>query len=162
MSQTAQACLFSAKQPLVQGLWKLPSGWEWVSLEEAFSIRSGTLEPSRVPEEMFCLYSMPAYDAGGNPELGKGREIGSAKILVEPGDILLSKLNPRIPRVWRVTDDKNLASSLLLIFFRLSANQPQTEDRFSTLFLLCFSFFLKGFACKWNVTFEARLAVVRG
>lgn len=42
MSQTAQASLFPAKQTSTQKLWKLPSGWEWVPLDQGLAeMRSG-------------------------------------------------------------------------------------------------------------------------
>lgn len=50
-------------------------------------------------------YSLPAFDEGAGPEVGPGDTIKSNKTVV-PGDcVLLSKLNPRIPRIWRVRGD---------------------------------------------------------
>ncbi len=50
MSQTAQASLFPAKQPSVQGPWPLPSGWEWVSLEALGTIVGGGTPSKSKPE----------------------------------------------------------------------------------------------------------------
>ncbi len=47
---------------MISGLWQLPEGWEWTYLGDAFSLRSGTLDPSRTPNEIFSLYSMPSYE----------------------------------------------------------------------------------------------------
>jgi type I restriction enzyme S subunit len=52
---------------------------------------------------MFELYSIPSFEVG-KPELVSGAEIGSNKQVVQPGSVLLSKINPRINRAWLVAD----------------------------------------------------------
>lgn len=64
-------------------------------------IDSDTFEPNQTPKERFSLYSIPAFDAGV-PEIVFGLDVQSAKRTLRPGDVLFSKLNPRIPRVWHV------------------------------------------------------------
>lgn len=49
------------------------------------------------------LWSVPAFPTG-RPELADGKEIGSNKRTVKPGDLLLCKINPRINRVWMVSE----------------------------------------------------------
>jgi type I restriction enzyme S subunit len=86
---------------MTEGPYKLPKGWRWVKLEDVCKYDRRTIDPRRFPEQYFCLYSIPAYDKGRQPELLKGSEIGSAKLSIDPDDIcLFSKLNPRIPRSW--------------------------------------------------------------
>jgi type I restriction enzyme S subunit len=80
----------------------LPLGWRWEPLAKVLRMRSGSIDPRRHPTEMFDLYSIPAYDTGMEPEVLTGRNIGSSKKAVHPEDCLLSRLNPRIPRVWIV------------------------------------------------------------
>lgn len=134
----------SSAHPIASGIdgpWRLPSGWEWVSLGDALSIRSGTLDPRAFPEEQFCLYSMPAYDADAIPELRYGKEIRSAKTVVESGDVLLSKLNPRIPRVWCVQDVsplRKLASTdfLPLVIRKTMVGEPFFDSVFATRLFL--------------------------
>jgi type I restriction enzyme, S subunit len=71
------------------------------SLSE-FAVRSrGSVNPARFPDESFDLFSIPAYESG-RPEELKGSLIGSSKIVVEPGDVLISKIVPHIQRVWIV------------------------------------------------------------
>jgi restriction endonuclease S subunit len=48
------------------------------------------------------LYSLPAFDRGGVPELVNGRSIKSSKLLITKPSILVSKLNPETSRVWLV------------------------------------------------------------
>ncbi len=125
----------------IAGLWQLPKGWEWMCLGDAFSLRSGTHDPSRTPNEIFSLYSMPSYDAGIGPEILYGREIGSSKIVVQRGDILLSKLNPRIPRIWYINEDnarRKLASTdfLSLVVRQNSNGEPFFDTIFARYLLL--------------------------
>jgi len=47
-------------------------------------------------------YSLPAFDAGQLPTRDSGTTILSAKLQVNEPSVLLSRLNPRIPRVWDV------------------------------------------------------------
>lgn len=48
-------------------------------------------------------YSLPAFDVGVGPEIGPGEAIKSNKTIVPDDCVLFSKLNPRIPRIWRVS-----------------------------------------------------------
>jgi len=65
------------------------------------------------------VWSVPAF-ANSLPERLEGSSIGSAKLSVEPGDVLICKINPRINRVWQVTDTGSglprLASPEWLVF----------------------------------------------
>lgn len=72
-----------------------------VKLEKFSVSRGGSVDPSKHLEEVFDLYSIPAYDEY-KPEIIAGREIGSAKKIVQPGDVLLSRIVPHIRRVWVV------------------------------------------------------------
>src|SRR4051794_31880088 len=44
-------------------------------------------------------YSIPAFDAVGGPAMEPTEDIASDKLAVDPGDVLVSKLNPRKSRV---------------------------------------------------------------
>jgi type I restriction enzyme S subunit len=59
------------------------------------------------PEEVFELYSIPAFD-DGSPERVQGAQIGSAKQIVESDDVLLSRIVPHIRRAWVVNDHTGL------------------------------------------------------
>jgi type I restriction enzyme S subunit len=58
------------------------------------------VNPSVSPAELFDHYSIPAYDETRLPVVEQGTEIRSNKFIVYPDSVLLSKLNPRIPRIW--------------------------------------------------------------
>jgi restriction endonuclease S subunit len=67
-------------------------------------------------DKLYELWSIPSF-SDGRPELIEGKKIGSSKLKVEPNDILISKINPRINRVWMVEDShlEQLASPEWLI-----------------------------------------------
>lgn len=67
------------------------------ALDEFMVTRGGSLNPASFPDEEFELYSIPAHDRGG-PEVARGSAIGSSKQLVEPGDVMISKIIPHIRR----------------------------------------------------------------
>jgi len=80
--------------------------------------RLGSVDPSRYPDEEFDLYSIPAFDAGAS-DLVFGKDIGSAKQVVQPGDVLLSKIVPHIRRTWVVGKNRGrriIASGEWIVF----------------------------------------------
>jgi type I restriction enzyme S subunit len=95
-------------------------------LEEIMPPRLGTVDPAAYPDEDFDLYSIPAFDLG-EPEALKGREIGSAKQIVQPGDILLSRIVPHIRRAWVVggSRGRRIIASGEWIVFRGARVDPQ-------------------------------------
>jgi hypothetical protein len=82
----------------------LPSNWSVRRFDDVLAIRKGNVNPALAPDEAFDLFSIPAFDESQQPEEKRGREIGSSKVLIRPGDCLFSKLNPRIPRTWVVPE----------------------------------------------------------
>ncbi|MDR3640248.1 MAG: restriction endonuclease subunit S [Humidesulfovibrio sp.] len=79
----------------------MPESWVLTSLGEFLSARGTTVDPARQPETRFVLYSVPSFETG-SPEVVYGKEVGSTKQQVDPGDVLLCKINPRINRSWVV------------------------------------------------------------
>ena len=80
--------------------------------------KSGSVDPSKFTEETFDLYSIPAFDRG-EPEIAAGSAIGSSKQVVEPGDVLLSKIVPHIRRSWIVGKQRGrriIASGEWIVF----------------------------------------------
>lgn len=89
-----------------------------VALGEIMPSRDGPVDPANHPEEVFDLYSIPAFD-NGLPEVVAGRQIGSAKQIVRPGDVLLSRIVPHIRRTWIVSKNSNrrtIASGEWIVF----------------------------------------------
>ena len=93
--------------------YQIPENWCWTTIEVINDYVPESIDPSLDPEKEFELYSVPS-SADDYPEMVLGSEIGSTKQIVEKGDVLLCKINPRINRVWKVskhTERSLIASS---------------------------------------------------
>jgi len=82
------------------GLGEIPAGWHVGKIDEIATLNREGLNPGDFPEEVFAHYSIPAFDEGQKPKIELGKSIKSNKLVVVPQSVLLSKLNPRIRRVW--------------------------------------------------------------
>jgi type I restriction enzyme S subunit len=95
-----------------------PEGWMPGSVGDVASLVKDTVNLQLLTEELFSHHSIPAYDSGQRPVLDRGADIKSNKTVVPGGAILLSKLNPEIPRVW-LTDicraDRAVCSTEFLV-----------------------------------------------
>lgn len=80
---------------------KSPNSWVTVQFSDINTYTARSINPSMHPAQRFELYSVPAFPTRF-PELLLGTEIGSTKQAVEPQDVLVCKINPRINRVWQV------------------------------------------------------------
>jgi type I restriction enzyme S subunit len=82
---------------------KPPEDWPISRVEELFEIQKDSADPEKLgKEEMVRLYSMPAFDDSGEPELTKAGDIGSKKFHVPNQTLLFSKLNISKKRFWLV------------------------------------------------------------
>jgi len=81
-------------------LGPIPEGWEVGCLAAVCELKKHNVRPQDHQAETFLHYSIPAFDETRLPTEELGETIRSGKY--ELGDcVLLSKLNPRFPRVWR-------------------------------------------------------------
>ena len=96
-----------------------------IALGEIMASKSGSVDPSKFPDEVFDLYSIPAFD-NRHPEVVQGRAIGSAKQVVSPGDVLLSRIVPHIRRSWVVAhgSERRIIASGEWIVFRSDRVHP--------------------------------------
>lgn len=78
----------------------LPQGWTTNPLADFATLARGTVNPLNFPDTTFDHYSLPAFDVDQLPVRELGGAIKSNKTRVPEGSVLLSKLNPHIPRVW--------------------------------------------------------------
>jgi restriction endonuclease S subunit len=81
---------------------KLPESWFEAIFGELNQFISSTIDPTNFSDERFELYSVPSFPTR-QPEIVTGIEIGSTKQLLQPDDVLVCKINPRINRVWQVS-----------------------------------------------------------
>lgn len=83
---------------------------EQMMLSELLKIHRSLVDPRLTLDETFYYYNIPSFDECRKPEVSKGGQIESSKFVVNVGDILISKLNPRIKRVWRVDNNQSFRS----------------------------------------------------
>lgn len=86
---------------------------QYTKLKYINKYKSENINPAKTPDTVFEMYSVPIYETG-HPEYLRGSQIASNKAVVEKNDILVCKINPRINRVWIVSDESdnlNIASS---------------------------------------------------
>jgi type I restriction enzyme S subunit len=122
----------------------IPLGWHFRRAGDLMKQSRESINPLRHPDELFTHYSLPAFDEGRRPKLEYGREIKSNKTVISAECILLSKLNPHIPRVWlpgRKIQDNAVCSTEFMVF------QPATG--FSVEYLYC-QFVEPGFAQRFG------------
>ena len=99
---------------------------EYTKLKCINQYKSESINPAKTPDTVFEMYSVPIYETG-HPEFLRGDEIASNKAVVQKNDILLCKINPRINRVWVVSDESdkmNIASSEWIVI-RNSEYNPE-------------------------------------
>lgn len=78
----------------------VPKGWRIGNVGDLASQKKGSVNPLASPAVLFEHFSLPAFDSGQAPVVELGQKIKSNKTPLPEEAVLLSKLNPHIPRVW--------------------------------------------------------------
>ena len=87
--------------PMVESpLGPIPLGWKALKYSDVVDLSRKGINPSKFPDEIFAHFSIPAFDSDCMPVLDRGDSIKSSKYLITEECVLVSKLNPHIPRVW--------------------------------------------------------------
>ena len=94
------AALFPAEFEDGGAIGQIPKGWTVKKLKDVLEVSRSGLKPEEFREESFDYFSLPAFDEGKLPKVEEGNQIKSNKYIVHNNAVLLSKLNPHIPRVW--------------------------------------------------------------
>jgi type I restriction enzyme S subunit len=81
-------------------LGMVPKGWTLGLMSDFMRLHKGTINPGQHPDKLYQHFSLPAFDDGKRPVLELGAEIKSNKTSVPVNAVLVSKLNPRTPRIW--------------------------------------------------------------
>ena len=81
-------------------LGHIPQGWRVGKVSDLAMLSRAAVNPNDFPDETFDHFSLPAFDNGRTPKAELGSAIMSNKLVVTPNSVLLSKLNPHIPRIW--------------------------------------------------------------
>ena len=79
---------------------QIPKGWTVGKVSDLATLNRGAVDPGAFPTETFDHFSLPAFDNSRTPKVELGSAIMSNKLTVTPNSVLLSKLNPHIPRIW--------------------------------------------------------------
>ncbi|WP_406045105.1 restriction endonuclease subunit S [Micromonospora sp. NBC_00898] len=96
------------------------------SLSSLCSLRKTQVTPSALNVSAVAHYSLPAFDNGQIPDICAPENILSAKFLIDEAGVLLSKLNPDIPRVWRVEPKVGMPAVASTEFLVLAPNPTVT------------------------------------
>ena len=78
--------------------------WRNTTIGELSDQHRNTLDPRKHHDRVFQHFSLPAFDDDEKPAIDRGSSIDSMKFVVPPHAVLVSKLNPRIPRIWAPDD----------------------------------------------------------
>ena len=92
--------------------------WPRSCIGDLVSVHKEQITPSSFHDDLFAHYSIPAYDARQVPLVESGSQIKSNKFTVPSDAVLVSKLNPRFPRVWSpdiVDDEPAICSTEFLV-----------------------------------------------
>ena len=128
----------AAMQQLLTGKTRLPGfcgKWETKQLRDIAELHRQNVVPTIFSNMLFMHFSLPAYDEGRYPVIELGNRIGSNKFYVPDNAVLVSKLNPRIPRVWAPTSigSNAVASTEFMVL------TPRESISRSFLYILCSS-----------------------
>ena len=82
---------------------RVPEEWEVGGTPSIATLSKMQVNPQEHASEVFDHFSIPAFDAGVRAVVEFGEAIKSNKFLVAEECVLLSKLNPRIARIWATT-----------------------------------------------------------
>ena len=111
--------------PMVESpLGSIPQGWKVFKYSDIVDLSRKGINPNKFPEEIFAHFSIPAFDSDCMPVLDRGNSIRSAKYLITEDCVLVSKLNPRIPRVWFPFLDKKYRAITSTEFLTLKPKPP--------------------------------------
>ena len=96
---------------------KRPEGWKMGKLGDVAAIRRESITPDEM-DEIVEHYSLPAFDESKFPAYDTSESIKSNKFKIGKNSVLLSKLNPRIKRLWDpfVDTESAVASTEFVVF----------------------------------------------
>lgn len=102
--------------------------WKKGLLRDICSLRQQAASPARWAGQLISLFSVPAFDAGREPEVVPANTIRSTKTIVMPGDVLFCKMNPRKSRVWLVSGFRTEHAICSSEFLPLVANDAMMPE----------------------------------
>lgn len=112
--------------PLLEGAASAP-------LADLVEHRRISQNPAECDAGSVAHFSLPAFDERQRPERVGPGEIKSAKFRITAPSVLISKLNPRFPRVWDVMDLPNVPSFASTEFLVLEPKYSSTSVLWAAL-----------------------------
>ena len=103
--ESNQAVVTGAEQLIDEIAEQKATDLPTVALSEVCSLSKSTWKPDTSSDQTVHLFSLPAFDEGAVPEQAAVSTIKSNKTLMDRPGILVSRLNPRISRMWWVETD---------------------------------------------------------
>ena len=100
--------------------------WEEKPLSEIALHVKNNVKPSSFENKSFYHFSLPAFDNGQRATKELGSEILSNKYQVIKNSILVSKLNPRTPRIWLI--DENIDEDNSICSTEFQVLYPKEEN----------------------------------
>jgi type I restriction enzyme S subunit len=107
--------------------------WEEYRVSDFAEHLKQGVNPSQNPFVEYHHYSLPAFDESHRPVLEFGSEILSNKYRVLENTILVSKLNPRFPRIWAI---QKLPSTNSVCSTEFQVFKPKQDNLYAYLYFL--------------------------
>lgn len=99
----------------------MSDSWVEVRLGDIAEAHKRGVKPLTMGDELVDHYSLPAFDNGRTPERVPASAIKSNKLVIPEGAVLVSRLNPHIPRIWSPVLDSSVTSMCSSEFAVLTA-----------------------------------------
>lgn len=98
-------------------------GWAAITFGDAVELQRRRIDPRLLPpEQVLTHYSIPILDESGLPGREAAGSIQSHKFRVEADSVLVSLLNPRIPRSWTAAGGADTVCSTEFAVVRPAGN----------------------------------------
>lgn len=98
-----------------------------VPLSSIVRTKTKTFNPRKSSEELVNHFSMPAFDRSQFPTVDPVETIKSNKNVVEPLSVLVSKMNPRVKRVWLPNVSESLLNVVSTEFLTFIADSNEMQ-----------------------------------
>ncbi len=108
--------------------------WPRIAFSDLALRETESVNPLKTPTMLYSHYSIPAFDETGEPKREFGGDIRSNKYRVFSRTILISKLNPRFPRVWATPRNLDPTTSICSTEFQVC--KPKDDTFFNYLYFL--------------------------
>lgn len=108
--------------------------WQRLRLDWLVTEERTAIDPTEIATDAVFHYSIPALDEFGDGRLEPPGEIGSGKLLLTGGEVLISKLNPRLPRV--LLAETHAVPTLASTEFVALRPGPKVDERFLRYWLV--------------------------